>query len=87
MRITRSYFGKAVALAAVASILGACALPRPGPTKNEILNGGVDRRGDAFIVKVDDEVTRAVALAPALGFSEAFLSACLLYTSPSPRDS
>ncbi|MFY9212623.1 MAG: polysaccharide biosynthesis/export family protein [Aestuariivita sp.] len=40
--------------------------------------GSVQREGDAFIVQVNDRVNRATALAPALGFSEAFKNASVL---------
>ncbi|PIE08500.1 MAG: sugar ABC transporter substrate-binding protein [Rhodobacterales bacterium] len=50
-------------------------LPRSGPSKSEIYAGSVQQQGDAFIVAVNDHVTRATAVAPALGFSKAFLRA------------
>ncbi|WP_092499442.1 polysaccharide biosynthesis/export family protein [Meinhardsimonia xiamenensis] len=55
--------------------LTACGLPRSGPSKNEIFAGSVQRKGDAFIVSVNDRVTRATAVIPAFGFSDAFLKA------------
>ncbi|WP_353309578.1 polysaccharide biosynthesis/export family protein [Shimia sp. NS0008-38b] len=62
----------AVALAAVTS----CSLvPRSGPNKREIYAGSVQREGDAFIVEVNDRVSRATAVVPALGFSNNFQSA------------
>lgn len=61
-----------LALLAFAAGLSACALPRSGPTKDEIFAGSVQRQGDAFIVAVNDRVTRATAVIPALGFSSAF---------------
>lgn len=64
-----------VALCAAASILAGCGLPRSGPTKNEIFAGSVEKQGNAFVVTADDEVTRATAYDPALGFSEGFLNA------------
>ncbi|MEL6913420.1 MAG: polysaccharide biosynthesis/export family protein [Pseudomonadota bacterium] len=63
-----------LALGALA-LLASCGLPRSGPTKAEIFEGSVQRQGDAFIVVVDDRVTRATAVTPALGFSEAFINA------------
>jgi polysaccharide export outer membrane protein len=60
-----------VAVGAVAS----CGLPRTGPTKNEIFAGSVQRQGDAFVVTVDDYVTRATAVVPALGFDADFQNA------------
>ncbi len=61
----------------VASVAG-CGLPRPGPTKGEIFDGSVLNGGDAFVVSVDSRVTRATAVTPAFGFSQAFLDAGLV---------
>ena len=55
--------------------VASCGLPRPGPSKAEIFEGSVQRSGDAFIVVVNDRVTRATAVTPAFGFSEAFQNA------------
>jgi polysaccharide export outer membrane protein len=55
--------------------LSACALPRSGPNKDEIYAGSVDRKGSSFVVPVDDAVTRATSVIPALGFSSSFQSA------------
>ncbi|MDK3019458.1 polysaccharide biosynthesis/export family protein [Pseudodonghicola sp. IC7] len=63
---------------AVLALLAACALPRVGPNKREIFAGSVQREGDAFVVSVNDRVTRATAVTPALGFSRSFVSAGLL---------
>ncbi|MCK0150713.1 polysaccharide biosynthesis/export family protein [Marivita sp. S6314] len=41
-----------------------------GPSKNQIFAGSVQREGDAFIVAVNDRVTRTTAVVPALGFSD-----------------
>ena len=60
-----------VAVGAVAS----CGLPRTGPTKQEIFSGSIQRQGDAFVVTVDDYVTRATAVVPALGFDAEFQNA------------
>jgi polysaccharide biosynthesis/export protein len=64
-----------LALSALVLTLAACGLPRSGPTMNEIFAGSVMREGDAFIVSVNDRVTRATAVTPALGFPPAFLGA------------
>ncbi len=66
---------RAVLLLAMASVLAACALPRSGPNKREIFSGAVQNEGDAFVVEVDDQVTRATAVVPAFGFTPAFLNA------------
>lgn len=63
-----------LALAALA-IAASCTLPRVGPNKREIYAGSVQKQGDAFIVAVNDRVTRATAVVPALGFSRSFTSA------------
>nr|WP_254899149.1 polysaccharide biosynthesis/export family protein [Thalassococcus arenae] len=60
---------------AAVSILASCGLPRVGPNKREIFAGSVQREGDAFVVAVNDRVTRATAVVPALGFTEDFKNA------------
>ena len=69
---------KSVALLAAVSILASCGLPRVGPNKREIFAGSVQQQGDAFVVSVNDRVTRATAVAPALGFSSGFVNAAEL---------
>lgn len=64
-----------LALLAFAAVLAACGLPRSGPTMNEIFAGSVQRDGDAYIIAVNDRVTRATSVVPALGFSDALRSA------------
>ena len=66
---------RAVAVLAAVSIVASCGLPRSGPTKREIFAGSVLQQGDAFVVLVNDRVTRATAVVPALGFSSAFRGA------------
>jgi len=60
------------------AIVSSCGLPRVGPNKREIYAGSVQREGDAFIVTVNDRVTRATAVQPALGFTEEFKNAGIL---------
>jgi len=60
---------------AALSLAASCSLPKVGPNKREIYAGSVQKEGDAFIVSVNDRVTRATAVVPALGFSQAFRSA------------
>ncbi|MEM9709400.1 MAG: polysaccharide biosynthesis/export family protein [Pseudomonadota bacterium] len=62
----------------MASSVGACGLPRTGPNKREIFAGSVSRQGDAFIVEVDDAVTRATSSLPSLGFGDGFRNAGVL---------
>ena len=66
---------KPIAMIAMIGLLSACTLPRVGPSKSEIYAGSVQNDGDAFVVEVNDRVTRATAVVPALGFSSAFASA------------
>jgi len=72
---TSSRWARAVTLVAATSVLASCGLPRVGPNKSEIYAGSVQRQGDAFVVTVNDRVTRATAIVPSLGFSEAFQNA------------
>ncbi len=60
---------------AVVGVVSSCGLPQVGPNKREIFAGSVQQQGDAFVVAVNDRVTRATAVTPALGFSEAFKNA------------
>ena len=67
-----------LALVVVAAGVGACTIPRPGPTMNEIFAGSVQREGNAYIVAVGDRVTRAANVPLTLGFSDALVRARLL---------
>jgi polysaccharide export outer membrane protein len=67
-----SRWAKTVALCLIVATVASCGLPRSGPNKREIYAGSVQREGDAFIVSVNDRVTRATAVTEALGFPEAF---------------
>ncbi|SEQ89943.1 polysaccharide biosynthesis/export family protein [Thalassovita taeanensis] len=69
---------KSVALFAIVALVASCGLPRTGPTKKEIFAGSIMNEGDAFIVSVNDRVTRATAVVPALGFSDQFTRAAQL---------
>ena len=64
-----------IAMLAACAIAASCSLPKVGPSKREIFAGSVQREGDAFIVAVNDRVTRATAVVPALGFSQDFQNA------------
>ena len=75
MKITGSTWVKVVALTAAVAVVGSCGLPRSGPNKREIFAGSVLKKGDAFVLTVNDHVTRTTAIAPALGFSKAFKAA------------
>ncbi|MEM6588317.1 MAG: polysaccharide biosynthesis/export family protein [Pseudomonadota bacterium] len=78
MKLRSNRWAKTVALFMVVSIVASCALPRVGPNKREIFEGSVQRSGDAFVVSVNDRVTRATAVQPALGFTEEFKNAGLI---------
>lgn len=75
MKIMSSRGARLVALLVVAATISACALPRSGPNKREIFSGSVQQKGDAFVVEVNDHVTRTTAVVPAFGFDQAFISA------------
>ena len=65
-----------VALCVVVTAVTACGLlPRSGPTKTEIFAGSVQRDGDAFVVEVNQRVTEATAIVPALGFPSELVNA------------
>lgn len=78
MKHSPSRWARSIALLAAVSILASCGLPRVGPNKKEIFAGSVQREGDAFIVSINDRVTRATAVVPALGFSKEFINASAL---------
>lgn len=61
-----------IALLTLVSLTAACALPRVGPNKSEITSGSVEKAGNAFVVPVDDRVSRLTNVQPPLGFSEEF---------------
>ncbi|MEM6941534.1 MAG: polysaccharide biosynthesis/export family protein [Pseudomonadota bacterium] len=67
-----------IAALAACAVIAACGLPHVGPNKRQIFASSVQKEGDAFVVAVNDRVTRATAVAPALGFSDAFKNAAIL---------
>jgi polysaccharide export outer membrane protein len=67
-----------IAVLAAVAVVSSCGLPQAGPNKRQIFAGSVQQEGDAFIVAVNDRVTRATAVVPALGFSEEFKRAAQL---------
>lgn len=80
MRVTprsdkRRVWARAVTALCIFAFVASCGLPRSGPSKREIFEGSVQNSGDAFIVLVNDRVTRATAVVPAFGFSDAFINA------------
>ncbi|WIY23834.1 polysaccharide biosynthesis/export family protein [Parasedimentitalea psychrophila] len=68
-------WARPIAMLAALTLAASCGLPKVGPNKRQIFAGSVQKEGDAFIVSVNDRVTRATAVVPALGFSNAFQSA------------
>lgn len=75
MKVMASRGAKALALVALVGAMGACGLPRPGPSKAEIYKGSVLKEGDAFIVTVNSRVTRATSVTLSYGFSSNFRNA------------
>ncbi|SFL95968.1 polysaccharide export outer membrane protein [Shimia aestuarii] len=73
MKPLETRWAKCAAIVALAAMVSSCTLvPRSGPNKREIYAGSVQQEGDAFVVAVNDRVTRATAVVPALGFSPEF---------------
>ena len=71
-------WARSLALCSLVALVAACGLPRTGPNKGEIFSGSVQRQGDAFVISVNDHVTSATAISPALGFNDAFKNAPVL---------
>ncbi|MDF1727966.1 MAG: polysaccharide biosynthesis/export family protein [Sulfitobacter sp.] len=68
-------WARPIAIVVATALVASCGLPQVGPNKRQIYKGSVQKEGDAFIVAVNDRVTRATAVVPALGFSDAFKNA------------
>ena len=75
MKITGSTWVRVATLMTIVAVVSSCGLPRSGPTKRQIISSSVENKGNAFIVTVDDHITRATTTAPTLGFSKAFKNA------------
>ncbi len=75
MRILDTRIARGLALLAIVATVSACGLPRSGPTKREIFAGSVEKKGNAHVVTVTDQIARDTAVVPALGFSREFLNA------------
>lgn len=78
MKINKSRWAKSAGLLVLVAFLSSCGLPRVGPNKREIFEGSVQKQGDAFVVTVNDRVTRATAVLPALGFTKEFKNAYVI---------
>lgn len=72
---TLSRGAQALTLVGLVAAMSGCGLPRSGPNKAEIFRGSVLKEGDAYIVTVNSRVTQITSIAPAFGFSSAFLTA------------
>ncbi|WP_348540365.1 polysaccharide biosynthesis/export family protein [Ruegeria sp. HKCCSP351] len=75
MKVSPKRWMRGVSLVAAIGLLAACQLPKSGPNKSEILAGSVQNGGNAYVVEVDDNVTRATSAIPQYGFSSSFSSA------------
>ncbi|NNE53796.1 MAG: polysaccharide export protein [Sulfitobacter sp.] len=71
-------WARPIAVLTALAVVSSCGLPHVGPNKRQIYKGSVQREGDAFVIEVNDRVTRATAVVPALGFSDAFKNAARL---------
>ncbi len=78
MTSRKTLWGRRAALFGLAGTLAACGLPQLGPNKQQIFRGSVQKEGDAFIVSVNDRVTRATAVVSSMGFQSSFLRAGVL---------
>jgi len=76
--LTGIRWARPIAMIAALAVMSSCGLPQVGPNKRQIYKGSVQKEGDAFIVSVNDRVTRATAVTKALGFSDAFKNAATL---------
>ncbi|MEP4197647.1 MAG: polysaccharide biosynthesis/export family protein [Aliishimia sp.] len=68
-------WARPIAFVSAFAVLSSCGLPQVGPNKRQIYSGSVQQDGDAFVVSVNDRVTRATAVTEALGFSDGFINA------------
>lgn len=75
MNFSVSSGAKILVLTTCVAALAGCGLPRSGPNKREIFSSSVMQQGDAFVVTVNDRVTRATAVVPELSFPNSFESA------------
>ncbi len=73
-----SPLARTLALLGSVAIVASCGLPRSGPNKREVFAGSVQKDGDAFIVAVNDRVSKVTARQPSFGFSSAFQNAGLV---------
>ena len=62
-------------LGAAALVLSACALPRSGPSRSEIMAGSDPMKGNINIIEVTDSIAMAAKSVTPLGFGSDFLNA------------
>ncbi len=74
MKILHTRMTRFFALTVLVAVLGACTLPRPGPTKAEIMSLEGQTDGETHIVLVNERVTREVALPSDSGFPAKFIN-------------
>ena len=75
MNVMMSRGARYLVLVSCVAAVSACGLPRSGPNKREIFSSSVLQQGDAFVVSVNDRVTRATSVVPELSFPKSFASA------------
>ena len=68
---TGKVFKVAVAGLMIAALSG-CGLPRSGPSKQQLLAGSQDRKGDALVVVIDSDVIAKTKYTKKLAFGPAF---------------
>ena len=78
MRRATPFRARVTALCVVTGLLAGCALPRTGPTKNEIFDGSVMEDGNAYVVEVTDRVADVTKASPSLGFEAGLVNASAL---------
>lgn len=74
MRRTHRHVAKGAALVLLMATLTACGLPRSGPNKSEIFSSVEDQSVNAYVVAVDEAITRAIPPAPETVFPAAFIN-------------
>ena len=72
MSIETTGRARLLALFLLAAFVASCGLPRSGPNKSEIFAGSVQRKGDAFIVTVNERVIKYTSVAPVVDFGAKF---------------
>jgi len=56
-------------------VVSSCGVPRSGPTKREIYSSSVQRKGDAFILAVNERVIKYTSVTPIIDFGSKFKKA------------